>query len=149
MESSSNQNTIPQIPQIDVYQRLAFLERIIDGLEPASSLSFNDLYERWQRAQFFKQLAELGFLQVSYNNNEIIDFEPSESFGNRHQALALSCFLSSVYANSCAVVSSPHECGNIFTATFTRVSSSCIEYVNDYGSRVRFTFDSSRPSQFI
>ena len=135
--------------RIDIYQRLAFLERIIDGLEPARTLSFNDLYERWQRAQFFKQLAELGFVQVSYNGSPIMDFTPSEEAGNRHQALALSCFLGSIYADTNAIVSSPHERGDIFSAYFTRVSNNSIEYVNDYGSKVIFTFDSSRPSQFL
>jgi hypothetical protein len=141
MESSLN--------RLDIYQRLAFLERICDGLEPARNLSFTDLYDRWKSSQFFKQLAELGFIQVSYNGEELIDFEPSEENGNRHQALALSCFVSSIYANSNAKVLSLHERCGIFTATFIRISSNSIEYVNDYGSNVRFIFDSSRPSQFI
>ena len=138
---------------INIYQRLAFLEHICDGLcnsfVPAHNLSFNNLYSRWQQVKFFKQLAELGFIQVSYDGAEPIDFEPSEEKGNRHQALALSCFVSSNYADSTTMVSCPHERGDIFTATFTRISGDCIEYVNDYGSRVRFTFNSSKPSQFI
>ena len=133
---------------IDIYQRLAFLERICDGLEPARNLSFNDLYSRWQQARFFKQLAELGFIQVSYDGAAPIDFEPSEENGNRHQALALSCFVSSIYADSTTTVSCPHERGDIFTAAFTRISNNSIEYLNDYGSRVRFTFNSTKPSQF-
>ena len=146
MESSSNQN---YIPQLNIYQRLAFLERICDYLESASTLSFNDLYERWTNANFFKHLADLGFLQVSYNGKDIIDFTPSVDFGNRHQALALSYFVASIYANSIANISSPHERGGTFTAIFSRASDNCIEYINDNGTVVRFTFDSSRPSQFI
>lgn len=140
MQSSSN--------RLDIYQRLAYLERICDGLEPARNLSFNDLYERWQLAQFFKQLAELGFVQVCYNGKDFIDFAPSEDTGNRHQALALSCFVSSIYSDENAMVSALHERGGEFTACFTRLSTNSIEYVNDYGSRVQFRFDSSRPSQF-
>jgi hypothetical protein len=132
---------------IDIYQRIAYLERIVDGLEPARTLSFNDLYERWQLAKFFKQLADLGYIQVRYNDGEVMDFIPSEAAGNRHQALALSCFVSSIYANENANVSAPHERGNIFSACFTRVSSNCIEYVNDYGTTARFVFDSSKQSQ--
>ena len=133
--------------RVNIYQRLAFIERICDGLEPARNISFNDLYARWQRAQFFKQLAELGFIKVSYNGKELIDFEPSQANENRHQVLALSCFVSSIYADTNAMVLSPHERGDIFTATFTRISNNCIEYVNDYGSKVQFTFDATRPSQ--
>jgi hypothetical protein len=140
MESSLN--------QIDVYQRLAYLERICDDIESARDLSFDDLYSRWQSANFFKELIELGFLQVSYNGNPIIDFIPNAAYANRHQALALSCFLASHYANSNALVSAPHERSSVFTATFTRISNNCIEYINDYGSWVQFTFDSRRPSQF-
>lgn len=133
--------------RIDIFGRLAYLERICDGIVPARSLCFNDLYERWQLAKFFKQLVELGFIQVSYNGKESIKFEPSEVNGNRHQALALSCFVSSIYADTNAKVSCPHERGDIFTAVFNRISKNCIEYVNDYGSTVRFTFDPSKPSQ--
>lgn len=134
--------------RINVYERLAFLERICDGLKSARKLSFNELYIRWEKANFFKELVELGFVQVSYDNGEAIDFEPCVEYGNRHQALALSCFVSSIYANSSAIVSCPHEHGDIFTAMFNRISNNCIEYVNDYGSRVRFTFNSSKLSQF-
>lgn len=141
MKSSTN--------RINIYQRLAFLERICDGLDSARNLCFNDLYVRWQSAQFFKQLAELGFIQVSYNDKDLIDFEPSQENGNRHQVLALSCFVASVYADTNAVVSCPHECGGMFTATFIRISNKCIEYMNDYGSKVRFTFDATRPSQMV
>lgn len=135
--------------RIDIYQRLAFLERICDGLKPAHELSFDDLYKRWQDAKFFKQLAELGFVQVSYNGAEPIDFVPSAANGNRHQALALSCFVSSTYADSKAMVSSSHERGGFFNAIFTRISNDSIEYVNENGNKVQFTFDSSKPSQFI
>lgn len=134
---------------IDIYDRLAYLERIVDGLQPAFYLSFNDLYSRWQKAKFFKQLAELGFVRVSYYGAEPIDFEPCAEKGNRHQALALSYFVASIYADSNAMVSSPHERGGTFTACFKRMSKNCIEYVNDYGSTVQFTFDSSKPSQLI
>ncbi len=144
---SKSLNDLPN--QINVYGRFAFLERIIDGLESPRNLSFNDLYELWKNVGFFAELAELGFVQVSYNEGPKIDFQPSAKDYNRHQALALSCFVASIYANSSAEVSSPHERGATFTATFTRVSSDCIEYVNAYGVKVQFTFDPTKPSQFL
>ena len=92
---------------LSVYDRLGFLGRIIDNLEPAQSLSFDDLYCRWQRANYFVQVRELGLLLVCYKKNDIchiddncqVDENQSNSFNvfdassnkkNRHQALALS-----------------------------------------------------------
>jgi hypothetical protein len=133
---------------ITVFNRLAFIERIIDGLKPASELSFDELYQRWIQADFFKELALLGHVSVSYNNGPEVSFKPGAEDANRHQALALSCFVSSVYADTNSIVESPHELGNIFTATFSRSNENCICYVNEYGTVVRFTFDKNQKSQF-
>ena len=137
------------LTDVSIYSRLAIGERICDGHRPARELSFNDLYKRWKDWKFFKQLAELGFVQVSYYGGAAIEFIPSADLANRHQALALSCFLATRYANSSAIISAPHERGGIFKATFKRVSPTCVEYVNEDGGKVQFTFDSTRPSQFI
>jgi hypothetical protein len=138
-----------RLGKINVYDRLAFLERIIDGLEPARNLAFSDLYERWKQATFFKQVSDLGFVRVSYNNSPFQDFIPDVLNGNRHQALALSCFLGSIYANETVIVECPHEQGGIFQAVFTRESSNEISYRNNSGIIVRFTFDGNRTSQFL
>ena len=132
---------------ITVYDRLAFLERIMDGLQPARELSFADLYQRWTAADFFKQLQQLGHITVSYNGSAAIDFVPSTENANRHQALALSTFLASRYADSDSVVESPQEIDGIFKATFTREEANTVHYVNEYGTSVRFFFDASRPCQ--
>jgi hypothetical protein len=144
-----NSKPVSDLPHINVYGRLAFLERICDDLPSARTLSFDDLYKRWQEAQFFNQLVELGFLQVSYNGGEFIDFDSNPELCNQHQALALSCFLASHYENSTAAVSSPHSKRSTFEAVFSRISNYCVEYVSEYGSKVVFKFDSSKPSQFI
>ena len=138
-----------RLGKINIYDRLAFLERIIDGLEPARNLTFSDLYERWKQANFFKQVSDLGFVRVSYNNSSFQDFIPDALNGNRHQALALSCFLSSIYANETVIVECPHEKGDIFQAVFTRENSNEISYRNNSGIIVRFTFDNNRASQFL
>jgi len=132
---------------ITVYNRLAFLERIIDGLQSARELDFNAIYQRWFDAKFFDQVKELGYITVSYNNAAAIDFIPSEDSRNRHQALALSAFLASCYADSNSVVESPHELGGIFRATFTRTAENIVCYVTETGSINRFFFDVNRSSQ--
>lgn len=147
MASIASQEELP-IPDLNIEQRFAFLNRIIDGLPSINELSFKELYELWIKADFFSQLAKLGFVRVSYNNFEPIDFEPKAELGNRHQALALSCFVASIYSKSSAIISSPHEKSGIFKATFKYISDTCIEYVSEYGSYVRFTFDTTKPSQF-
>lgn len=135
--------------RITVYDRLAFLERIIDGLQPARELDFNSLYLRWNTAHFFEQLQQLGHITVSYNCAPVIDFIPSIAAGNRHQALALSAFISSRYAESDAVVESPHEQGGMFQATFIRTNANCVYYTTEAGSNVRFFFDPNKPSQIV
>jgi hypothetical protein len=133
---------------IKAYDRLAFLERVIDGLKPARELAFAELYDRWVRANFFEQLRELGFVTVSYASGPFKDFIPAAEDANRHQAIGLSLFISSIYANSDSMVEVPHELGRMFTATFTRISPSSVSYVNDAGTIVRFSFDSNKKSQF-
>ena len=139
---------IPTLDEVSVFERLAWCERVCDGLTPARELSFDDLYERWQGAMFFKVLGEFGHVSVAYNGGEVAPFEACAKNGNRHQALALSCFLASRYANSKASVSSPHELGDTFTAVFERTSPTSVTYTTVRGLKVVFTFDNTKPSQF-
>ncbi len=136
------------IMTVSVYGRLSFFDRVCDGFKPTNEMSFNEIYKLWKDVDFFKELRELGFVSVSYNNGEFTDFEPSENGGNRHQALALSCFLSSKFADSSAKVSSPHERGLLFIAIFERIGPFEIKYTNEQGTIVIFHFNYNRDSQF-
>ena len=133
---------------INAFTRLAYLERIIDGLEPARQLDFEAIYKRWTQADFFKQLREMGYISVSYNGTPQKEYIPSALDANRHQVIALSTFLASCYADSDAVVECPHELGDMFRATFVRTGDNTIYYTTEGGSNVLFVFDKNRPSRF-
>ena len=132
---------------ISILGRIGFLERVW-GLENADTLVFDKLYEIWSRANFFKELKINGLLKVSYDNNEFIVFNTSGLYKNRHQALALSCFMASMYKNSSAVVESPHESGGIFKVFFEYINDTEFKYNTINGTEVLFKFDASQPSQF-
>lgn len=139
------------LPTLSIYSRWGLFDRMQDGYSEIPNRRdwpFQQLYEDWIRLNFFKSLRELGFVKVSYNNSVFADFVPSAENGNRHQALALSCFLSSCYADSTVRMTCPHERGGEFTAIFERVNDRTVTYTNDVGSVVRFSFDYSRSSQF-
>jgi hypothetical protein len=136
------------LPHIDVFQRLAFCERICDGIQPARTLPFSGVYARWRGANFDNHMIEFGRVSVSYNGKEPIDFIPSANNENRHQAMALSLFMASIWSNQTAIVESPHEIEGIFRAVFTRVSINCVQYTTKKGQMVRFTFNPAQNSQF-
>jgi len=157
------------IPELSIYTRYGLFDRMGDGfVEPPNrrAWAFADLYEDWNSKNFFKVLRELGYLTVSYNHNHnqnannihipnpvptydnYTNFVPSANNCNRHQVLALSCFLSSWCANSKLKVFSPHERGGEFSAMFERISDFDVKYINDNGSVVYFHFDSNKLSQF-
>lgn len=147
----SNKKMSDTLPTLSIYSRWGLFDRMQDGyceIPNRREWPFQKLYEDWIGLDFFKSLRELGFVKVSYNNGVFADFVPSTENGNRHQALALSCFLSSRYADSTAQMTCPHERGGEFTATFERVDTCTVMYTNDVGSVVRFSFNYSRPSQF-
>ena len=137
---------------LSIFEMFGFYDRMtcVDELPPnRHSWKFEELYNEWIRMNFFKKLHELGFLKVSYNNSPFVDFVPSAENVNRHQALALSTFLSSHFADSSVKVICPHASGvDNFEAVFERINKNEVHYVNANGIRVRFQFDSSRASQF-
>jgi len=129
--------------------RMGFIARVVDGFEYPESLE--DIFLLWIEAEFFKQLIQKGYCMVSYNGNPPVAFEPKVEKQNRHQAIALSLFVSSVYFQKGKEVkiSVPHEIEGNFEAIFKKVDANCVEYTNDFGSKVKFTFDPFKASQFI
>ena len=88
------------IPTFSIYSRFAFINRVCDGSPDFRTLSFNDVYEYWEEYNFFKQLHFLGLLIVSYNNSPYIIYNPTTKDDNRHQVLALSCYIALSYYNT-------------------------------------------------
>ena len=88
------------IPTFSIYSRFAFINRVCDGSPDFRTLSFNDVDEYWEEYNFFKQLHFLGLLTVSYNNSPYIIYNPTTKDDNRHQVLALSCYIALSYYNT-------------------------------------------------
>jgi len=138
---------VVSLHSLSVIDRIGFLKRVW-GLEHSDPLEIDELYDIWIRADYFKELKNNGLLKVSYDNNEFIVFNTSGLYKNRHQALALSCFMASMYKNSSAVVESPHESGGIFKVFFEYINDTEFKYNTINGTEVLFKFDASQPSQF-
>ncbi len=142
------------IPQLSIFTRYGLCDRMGDGYcEPPNrrEWSFEQLYNDWKSHGFFKSIQDSGFLIVSYNDSPFIDFEPDAECANRHQVLALSCFMDSCYAdnNEKVTITAPHEQdGNDFLAVFEKQANGDIIYTTDIGKVVRFRFDKTRQSQF-
>jgi len=138
--------------RISVLDRIGFLKRVW-GLEHSEPLGFDELYDIWIRAEYFNELKIKGLLKISYDNNMggvfvFNTFDTSGKYKNRHQALALSCFMASMYKNSSAVVESPHESGGIFKVFFEYINDTEYKCTTINGIEVIFKFDASQPSQF-
>ena len=148
------------IPTLSIFSRLAFVNRVCDGSPDFRTLSFNDLYECWDEYNFFKQLHFLGLLSVSYNNSPYIIYNPTTKDDNRHQVLALSCYIASSYYNTdnnnnnntrSIYITSPRE-KNIkseFKALFkTNIKDVEIQYTTEKNSTTIFKFNKTKESQF-
>ena len=146
------------IPTLSIFSRLAFVNRVCDGSPDFRTLSFNDLYECWDEYNFFKQLHFLGLLSVSYNNSPYIIYNPTTKDDNRHQVLALSCYIASSYYNTdnnnntrSIYITSPRE-KNIkseFKALFkTNIKDVEIQYTTINDSITIFKFNKAKASQF-
>ena len=146
------------IPTLSIFSRLAFINRVCDGSPDFRTLSFNDLYECWDEYNFFKQLHFLGLLSVSYNNSPYIIYNPTTKDDNRHQVLALSCYIASSYYNTdnntntrSIYITSPRE-KNIkseFKALFkTNIKDVEIQYTTINDSITIFKFNKAKASQF-
>jgi len=139
------------VQSFSIFARWGFFDRMQDGFcKPPNrrTWSFQKIYEEWENMDFFKSLRELGYVKVSYNNGAFADFIPSAENVNRHQAIALSCFMASCYANSSVQMTCPHDREGEFTAVFKRIDDYTVQYTTDFGSIVQFQFDNSRQSQF-
>ena len=142
------------IPKLSIYSRYGLMDRMGDGfVDPPNrhSWTFEQLYNDWNSHGFLKTLSTKGYITVSYAGNPFIDFIPDSSKLNRHQVLALSCFLDSCYATSpgdVVQISAPHESGEgQFIAVFELLPSGGVKYTNANNVGVWFRFDSTRPSQ--
>lgn len=139
-------------PELSIYSRYGLMDRMGDGfVDPPKrrEWSLDKLYQDWKSHGFFNELCKLGHITVSYAGNTFIDFEPSAANYNRHQALAVSCFIESCYnsGSTAVVITSPHERGGDFSATFKRINDNEIIYTTTNQMVVRFRFDPTRPSQ--
>ena len=158
------------IPTFSIYSRFAFINRVCDGSPDFRTLSFNDVYEYWEEYNFFKQLHFLGLLTVSYNNSPYIIYNPTTKDDNRHQVLALSCYIALSYYNTntntntntninnnnnnntrSIYITSPRE-KNIkseFKALFkTNIKDVEIQYTTINDSITIFKFNKAKASQF-
>ena len=148
------------IPTLSIFSRLAFVNRVCDNSPDFRALSFNDLYECWDAYNFFKQLHFLGLLTVSYNNDPYIIYKPSTKDDNRHQVLALSCYIASSYYDNIynynnktrdIYITAPREHDNKkeFKALFkTNIKDVEIQYTTINDSITIFKFNKAKASQF-
>ena len=148
------------IPTFSIYSRFAFINRVCDGSPDFRTLSFNDVYEYWEEYNFFKQLHFLGLLTVSYNNSPYIIYNPTTKDDNRHQVLALSCYIASSYYNTdnnnnnntrSIYITSPRETNikSEFKALFkTNIKDVEIQYTTINDSITIFKFNKAKASQF-
>jgi len=140
------------IPQLSIFSRYGLYDRMGDGYcDPPNrrEWSFDTLYDDWTTHGFFNVFRDLGFITVSYNGLPYIDFVPAAEYANRHQALTLSCFLDTRYVsnNEQVIITSPHEQGGEFSATFQQLECGDVIYTTINGKIVRFHFDKTHPSQ--
>jgi hypothetical protein len=139
------------IPQLSIFSRYGLYDRMGDGYcDPPNrrEWSFDTLYDDWKTHGFFNVFRDIGFITVSYNGSPYIDFVPTAEDANRHQALTLSSFLASCYANAKAIITSPHEQGGEFSATYQQLECGDVIYTTINDKIVQFHFDKTRPSQF-
>lgn len=134
---------------LHIYDRLAYISRIIDGLPPWNTLAFEDIYEAWHLADFFKNMITRGHLLIQYPNTTYSSFNTGND--NRHVALALSTYISSTFhANDIPItIRSPHESRGEFIALFNRLPNGTYTYTRENGDLVHLRFDPSKPSQFV
>lgn len=132
---------------ISVDDYLCFYTRVIDGLEPISTWTFEEIYQTLKNISYFKNLISMGKITVCYDGKNFIDFEPSPLDFNRHQIIALSTFVNKQQSNSRIHIKCRHEFSGHFEAIFESVSPNEIMYTNTNGKVIRFCFDSSQQSQ--
>lgn len=134
---------------LHIYDRLSYISRIVDGLPPWHTRTFEEIYDAWKLAKFFDNIITRGELMIQYPNSEYILFDTSNY--NRHVALALSTYIASTYHSNDlpVVIRSPHEISGDFSATFNRQPNGIYTYKREDGSIVNLRFDTRRPSQFI
>ena len=139
-----------------VEEHLGFYCRIMDDV-PIDTWDFDTIYNTWKQLGYFKPLSELGFVKVSYNTGDIdgncdndnyIDFVPSITGKNRHQALALAAFIRGRNSDSIEIISCRHEKGGTFCAQFARITTYLVHYISEWNATVKFKFDPTIVSQF-
>lgn len=129
---------------LSIYNRYGFYDRCFDSpYVNRREWDFNYLYEDWNKMGFFNKLREKGYITVAYDSINYKPFNIEHGAGNRHQLLALSCFIDSQYKKS--AVLAPHEKGGEFCATFEKFNDNTIIYYGN--SAVWFKFDNSKISQ--
>jgi hypothetical protein len=139
------------LANLSIYSRYGMLDRMDDGyVVPPNrrAWSMAVLYADWESWGFLNTLRAMGHIEVSYAGGPYVDFALANN--NRHQVLALSCFLDSRYAREPfreVLITAPHSSGNgSFIATFSS-GNGCVNYTTENGTYVLFRFDSARASQ--
>ena len=136
------------VENIGVFSRYLLYDDMMSNVEPPNRRfwSIDQLYYDWKEKGFFDVFRNYGFITVSYNNSQFVEFSPSKENKNRHEAVALSFFLSCHYdkVNICC----PHEQDVIFSAIFETISDKDIIFKTIRGDVVQFHFNNNIPSQF-
>jgi hypothetical protein len=137
---------------LNIYDRLGYISRIVDGLPEWRSLTFKELYEAWTLADFFASMVPKGLLFIKYQGSaDYIVFDPVAN-PIKHVAMALSCYIASRYNENyeSVEVRSPHESGRggDFVAIFTRLQTETYTYEREDHSIVHLRFDPNQVSQF-
>jgi len=139
------------LERLSIFNRYGILNRMDDGfVVPPNrrAWSMDMLYANWQQCGFLKTLREMGRIEVSNAGAPYVDFALVNK--NRHEVLALSCFLDSRYAGEPdrkVLITAPHSSGNgSFVATFSS-GNGIVMYTTEDGINVLFRFDSARASQ--
>ncbi len=138
-------------PKTTIFARYGLSDRMNDGfVEPPNrrEWSLDILYEDWKTHGFLETLRKMGHITVSYAGKPYTDFVLADN--NRHQILALSCFLDLSYATNArgaVKITAPHPQGGDFAATFSRFPEGIVVYTTENGTNVWFRFDSTLPSQ--
>ena len=68
-------DVVSSLHRISVLDRIGFLKRVW-GLEHSDPLEFDELYDIWIRAEYFKELKNNGLLKVHTGSGNWLSFSP-------------------------------------------------------------------------
>ena len=147
---NSNQNSTVQamMNRTKIEFHFGFYLRCMEGVS-IDGMNFDELYNLWTSLEHFKQLTELGFMTVSYDNGStFIPFEIIKG-ENRHIAFSLSAIMRMRRYSNVITADSPLEQGGRFNGTFELdLPNNIITQHLANGQKIVFKFDKSIKSQF-